>query len=516
MRQIAALTVALFLVTAGCSAFPSGDAATVETTSDADETTAAQTTGTTAEPTTEATASDADLPPGLSASGVTDAEAFAAAHAAALANRSYAYDREATVVASNGTELGRWSQHVQVGADRAEFNFTQRATGVTVTGVSIDDTRTYTNGSVTFSNASVFRDGYRRTAGHGFAESQFDGEQSLARAFDAAETSVEEVERNGATWYRVRARNGSETLTVRGANGTVEIAATDVTATALVAPSGLVRNVTYEYDFERGGVAGHHTRTVEYSAVGETTVERPAWVADAEETLANRLAPGLNEGGVTDPWKLADAHRAALNDTSYTVTTNLTARENGTVLARSNSTVKVAAGGLPVVSRNEVGGERPGAISLLGHGFEVWVDENQSLYAMEEPNGTTYQRAAAESRPPVHPEGRDHLYLLFVGLDTTVTGTETRDGTTLYRVNSTGVADADVLADELRTETVENASLSALVTEDGLVREYRVEYAGTVGNDTVRIERTTRFTGLGETTVERPPWYDEAVNATDE
>ena len=277
--------------------------------------------------------------------------------------------------------------------------------------------------------------------------------------------------------------------------------------------------------FPSGGAAtvettsGDATDETTVDATDETTVDATdeTTVDATDETTASDadLPSGLSASGVTDPWKLADAHRAALNETSYTVGTNLTARENGTVLARWNSTVKVAAGGLPLLNRYEVGGERPNAIGSFGHDVEAWIDENRTLYAMEGPNGTTYQRAPAESRPPSQPAGRDHLYLLFVGLDTTVTGTETRDGTTLYRVNSTGVADAEVLADELRTETVENASLSALVTEDGLVREYHVEYAGTVENATIRVERTTRFANLGETTVERPPWYDEAVNATD-
>ena len=248
------------------------------------------------------------------------------------------------------------------------------------------------------------------------------------------------------------------------------------------------------------------------TAVGDGTTE-----TTAETTAPDAdLAPGLNESGVADPWKLADAHRGALNDTSYTVRTNLTARGNGTILAHTNSTVKVAAGGTPQRTRYEVGGERPGVIGAFGRDVEAWSDENRTLYAMEGPNGTTYQRVSDDQRPSSGtPAGRDHIYLLLSGFETTVTGTETRDGTTLYRVNSTDVAQPEILADELRTETVRNASLSALVTEDGLVREYHVEYAGTVENATVEVERTTRFTRLGETTVERPPWYDEAVNATD-
>lgn len=271
--------------------------------------------------------------------------------------------------------------------------------------------------------------------------------------------------------------------------------------------------------FPSGDAATVETTTDETTAGGdgatETTAETTARGTGTTAQGAD-LAPGLNESGVADPWKLADAHRGALNDTSYTVRTNLAARENGTLLVRSNSTVKVAAGGAPQMARYEVDGERPEAIGAFGRNVEAWTDENRTLYAMEGPNGTTYQRVTDDQRPSSGtPAGRDHIYLLLSGFETTVTGTETRDGTTLYRVNSTGIATREVLADELRTETVQNASLSALVTEDGLVREYHVEYAGTIENATVEVERTTRFTRLGETTVERPPWYDEAINATD-
>src|SRR6056297_2138561 len=117
MRHLAALT-ALLVVLAGCSGAPGGDAAAPESTTvdattvaDGTTTTDAATETTTAESTTSepadetetASATDPDRPPGLSASGVANAEALAAAHADALANESYPYRREATVVAANGS-----------------------------------------------------------------------------------------------------------------------------------------------------------------------------------------------------------------------------------------------------------------------------------------------------------------------------------------------------------------------------------------------------------------------------
>ncbi|WP_128475981.1 hypothetical protein [Halorussus pelagicus] len=287
MKRVALTALlGLTLVLAGCSSAPGGSEAspstTAETTTVTDVTTTIPTTATATattntDDTTTATVVEDDSPPGLSPSGVTDAEAFAAAHEAALANRSYTYTRNATVTAPNGTRLGNWTERVQVGPERLRFNNTQTGTGVTVGGHAIDDLRVYTNGSVTLFNT----DNYRRHAGRGFAATQFSSTSLLTDAFDASETSVTTVERNERMWFQVAAERDDETFTYRYSNETVEVRATNLTATALVAPSGLVTDLTYEYDFERGNVSGHRTMDVRYSAVGETTVERPPWYDEA-------------------------------------------------------------------------------------------------------------------------------------------------------------------------------------------------------------------------------------------
>jgi hypothetical protein len=287
MRHVAVLSVCFLLVLAGCNAVPGGDGPAAETTTELPEETTAS----------ETNAGEAILPPGLSMSGVTDARALAQAHEETLSGQSYTYDREVRTVAANGTELGRWSQHTQIGADRLRFNHTQTGTGVSVAGITIEDTHIYTNGSVTFWNVGASGEGYRRDSGRGFAANTFSSAQLLAEVLNGSETSVEAVERDGETWYRVRVASDDRTFAYNAPNGTSEVDAADVTATALVAPSGLVRNVTYEFDFARGNVSGHRTMTIRYSAVGETEVAIPAWVEDAQRATnttreAFRFPPG--------------------------------------------------------------------------------------------------------------------------------------------------------------------------------------------------------------------------------
>ncbi|WP_276299229.1 DUF7537 family lipoprotein [Halorussus lipolyticus] len=515
MRRNAVLPicVCVLVVLAGCNALPGSGQPEVEATTEEQPET------TTGGP---SPIEDA-LPRGLSASGVTDASEFAAAHEEALAGQSYTYDREVRVVADDGTELGRWSQHTQVGSDRLRFNHTQTGTGVSVAGVAIDDTRIYTNGSVTFWNASVYNRGYRRQSGRGFAENTFNSEQLLADVLNASETTVSAVERDGEGSYRVRAASDAETFTYNAPNGTVELNATNITATALVASSGLVRTVTYEFDFVRGNVSGHRTMTVRYSDIGATEVGVPGWVAAAKrvtgetrQTLADGLAPGLNESGVTDAAALSSAHANYLRNRSYTVVSNLTARDlDGAVRARADRVRKVAHDPLSVVSRSNVTGE-PRRIGLYRYDMAVWSSQNDTWYAIERPNGTTYQRAGDDRRPPLASRtGRDSLFVLFSGLNTTLADTEDRGGTARYRVNSTGIRSPDALASQLRADSVRNVSFSALVGDTGLVHEYAIEYTAVRGDNTTRIERTVRFTALGETTVERPAWVDEAENETE-
>ncbi|WP_135853507.1 DUF7537 family lipoprotein [Halorussus salinus] len=548
MRRSIVLAVGLLVLLSGCNAVPGGDAgpttqATTNdgTTDDPTEETADDRSGTGTDTTGDDSTgtggnADAALPPGLSTDGVADAAALAAAHERLLEGQTYTYDREVSLVAANGTDLGRWSQHTQVGADRLRFNHTQTGEGVSVAGITIEDSRVYTNGSVTYTNASAYRDGYSVASGRGFAATTFSSEQLLADALNASKTSVAAVappdDAGGVSadgqWYRVRADAENRTFTYRTLNDTsVEVRASNVTATALVAPSGFVRNLTYEYDFERGTVSGRRTMTVGYSGVGETTVEVPAWVAEAkavhanrtsdttEQALADELAPGLNESGVTDAWTLAEAHADALRNRSYTVVSNLTASGLGDDReATADATTKVTRDPTRLVRRSNVSGDAR-SIGLFGQDVDIWATENGTWYAVERANGTNYRRVAEVVRP-VHGSrtDRDSLFVLFSALDTELAGTETANGTTLYRVNATGVRNSETLASQLNADSVRNVSLTALVDERGVVHEYRVAYTATHGNRTTRIERAVRFTALGGTSVERPAWVAEETNAT--
>lgn len=110
------------------------------------------------------------------------------------------------------------------------------------------------------------------------------------------------------------------------------------------------------------------------------------------------------------------------------------------------------------------------------------------------------------------------LYALFSAVETRTAGTVTQNGTALYRVRATELRDSTgfavavgAAANGYEASAVENVSLWALMDSRGLVREYELTYTLRRDGPDLRVTRHVRYTDLGDTTVQRPPWYDEAT-----
>lgn len=266
--------------------------------------------------------------------------------------------------------------------------------------------------------------------------------------------------------------------------------------------------------------------TTTIGGLDETTTTATTESPDTTQTndQSDQLAPGLAESGVIDAAELADAHAAVLVNTSYTTdgqrhvwNGSANRSENATsemASFRVNSTTKVVHDPTRVFWSYDTAGNASVTPAVFPGDIEVWSGENRTFEAVEGPNGTTYRESNGRGVSVASARtGRDSLATLFGALNTTVTETS-QNGTTLYRVNSTGVSDRDALASLFAAESVSNVSMTALVDSDGLVHEYHVEYDAATGNRTWQVSQTTRFSALGQTTVERPSWYGEAVNAT--
>nr|WP_264822408.1 hypothetical protein [Halocatena marina] len=118
------------------------------------------------------------------------------------------------------------------------------------------------------------------------------------------------------------------------------------------------------------------------------------------------------------------------------------------------------------------------------------------------------------------PRGEQY-YTLFQAVDTKVINHTTNNGTTLYRLTSTEIADPTQLDwHESGMKKFRNLTFHAVIDSRGVVHEYRLAYTATLTetnpSTSVRVVSTTRYTKMGSTTVDRPSWYAKANNTTPE
>lgn len=230
-------------------------------------------------------------------------------------------------------------------------------------------------------------------------------------------------------------------------------------------------------------------------------------------TPVPQLAPGLTIEGVTEPFILAEAHGAVLRNASYTYSENLTARyPNGTVYRHSTTHAQYAANDSQfylVQSGSGIEVYRTDRLSMWSNGERVIVARTRN-------NTTSYNVPRSANGEPAPPQellfkrtSSERIAGLFSSVETRVVGQEQRNGTTVYRVVATNVTNPTVF--KRGWQDPRNVTLRALISSQGLVHEYRLNYTATLNDSTVHVNRKIRHTNVGNTTIERPPWYDEAI-----
>jgi len=239
-----------------------------------------------------------------------------------------------------------------------------------------------------------------------------------------------------------------------------------------------------------------------------------------------QFPPGVTAEGVTDPTVLASAHRSQLEETSFTKWINRTVRyPNGTVYQQSNRTIHIAAD-----DRLRGRTERDRRRSLIEPPWwtrwELWIGQERRMTAATYLNGTmVYQKRSGErgiSRESV--TRIDGMWLgesPFEEGETRIVGNTTRNGITHYRIEIAEPAALPLvpLEESVRkaNDTLQAASNgTAIIDTTGVIRMVRLRFPlATADGQRVSVVHTIRFTDIGSTTVERPPWYSEAVKAID-
>lgn len=240
---------------------------------------------------------------------------------------------------------------------------------------------------------------------------------------------------------------------------------------------------------------------------------------------ANEISPGLTADSVVDVAALADAHARALN-TSFTVHGRQTVHHwNGSLLAHRDMRMRLN----ETHSRFHIalGVAGPGAIRLLGEPparIEVWTSGDRSLRAYKSENTTTVYNEIDRSVAAgglligswtywfsvVLPGGQpwSDIRPLFIAF--APQPVPQQDGQP-YALTARTLDRPDVLASNDNVHDPYAARFDAVIDENGLVREYQLEYRAVVDGAGVRVTRTVRYTHVGQTTVDRPAWYDKAI-----
>ena len=275
-RALGTMLICLLVVLAGCNGVFGGDSEPTETLTPA------------AVPTDEPTPTPVpQLAPGVTGNGIKDVNALVAAHGSFLRNRSYTRRSNATGLAQNGSVLFRTMSTSRAGpANEGAYSISERSnsSGYSIVGYAPVHTEVWANRGrlflkSTYANGTTTYDRFEQQYGYSGAGLRFQLE-----AFDTANTSVTERERNGTTLYLVR--------------GSMQGNARNASLRLLVDSRGFIHSyrTVREGSFEAN--VSKVVSETRYTGVGETEApERPSWVDEAmNRTTATRPVGTTTEG----------------------------------------------------------------------------------------------------------------------------------------------------------------------------------------------------------------------------
>lgn len=260
---------------------------------------------------------------------------------------------------------------------------------------------------------------------------------------------------------------------------------------------------------------------------GDGSPRTPATATTNQSTMLP--PPGISSLRVLNPSALGRAHARAIENTSYVVVSNRTATTpNGTLRSRLTTRVAVDGRGRFIAAAETAGPEAPVFIGEPPSHAVYWSNGTVYLRRLSRDGRTVYTQHAppdtwvgtrrywAEAVPfgARHNRPATFYAAVFDAVPTRVDGQTTMEGTPVLRLEGglEGAASEGNLPDDV--ESVRNVTLVALVDRDGMVRSLDLRYAGTLTGEPVRVHWSIRYSRVGSPTVDRPRWYDRAVNAS--
>jgi hypothetical protein len=213
--------------------------------------------------------------------------------------------------------------------------------------------------------------------------------------------------------------------------------------------------------------------------------------------------PGISAASVS-PEGVAAAHARRLQSRNYTlVSRQRVVGPNGTMRTTERRR-EVAAGGDVYAGRfNRTVREFPHR-TLAGR-IDYWT--NGSVYASRGlVDGTAEYYGWSRDDPDEDVDGSDVIARVFAATDPHVVSREDE----AIVVASSRLVRPDRLPSPPYLTAPHNVSLTARVTDEGVVVRWRLAYDATVEDRPVRVVWTSGLTDVGATTVERPAWLPQA------
>lgn len=244
---------------------------------------------------------------------------------------------------------------------------------------------------------------------------------------------------------------------------------------------------------------------------GDTQTVTPAPVPESTETTdRSPLPPGVTGNGVTDPEALAQAHVSAVKGLSYTWHDRvvvLRVNSGGDSEIRQRAHVQNETRFDYWTNRREA--DRDSAFSYLGT-FSEYADssgrytrsaERGDLIYEQVPHRTARQRIGQRARSSI---------VQYLSVENATVAVTVVDGSRHY----------EITADDYSLPSgwvVQNYTVTAVVSPDGLVRSLNASYERTRGRERQWISYSFRYSAIGNTTVEEPAWVSQRwqTNATD-
>lgn len=224
------------------------------------------------------------------------------------------------------------------------------------------------------------------------------------------------------------------------------------------------------------------------------------------------VVPGLTTGGVADPFRFADGHKEALRAGPYRVQTNTTlVREDGTVLYDRRETLHVGAEGrrYDYTVRTETAEVYP--VTPFAPDIGLWYDGTVATFRVERNGSVRYERdvTTTGTGPVADLSGHDRIAGLASNADLRLVGQGIDER---YRVAAQRFASLSVLRVPAFLNAPRDATLSMVVSPDGLVEQYQLVYTTTFEGERVRVVHRRTFSRAGAVT--EPSWLPAAEDAT--